>query len=76
MVCEREGIRQFNVPPKYVTKMGIERTVCRTSGEYALRLSIAHVTLGRTFRRIPKARCHKDIGLFLLVWFGPVAEMV
>lgn len=42
----------------------------RSVGEYAPVLSIAHVTLGRTYsRRIPKAWSHDDIGLFS---FGPV----
>ncbi len=49
------------------------RTNRRTAGEYAIRVPIAVVTLGRKIEAISKARCHSDIGLFYL---GSVAETV
>ena len=42
------------------------RTIRRTIGEYAIRVPIAIVTLGRKIEAISKARCHSDIGLLLL----------
>ncbi len=57
----------FNTAKLRIARM--ERDHRRSTGEYAPLLSFANVTLGRTYsHRIPKARCHNDIGLFLLDW--------
>ena len=49
-----------------------ENAVCRSFGEAALRLSIAHVTLGRTDSEYRKPGVTTTSGFL----FGSVAEMV
>jgi hypothetical protein len=54
--------------------MDSERTDHRSFGEYVLRLSIAHVTLGDISEEYRKPGVIRTSGFFVVI-VGPVAEM-